>query len=286
MIRLKSILPQKLLIFILLFSIPHVIQAHNTDTIKKEDTVQVRGLDNLNLKLNFNYNFDLSGIGITNNTAYEKENSKRLDMSKIIIAIIILSLGLVLYLYKVKNGAQDKAEQQHELALVENKRAFLWREKGFSSAIGDSISTIKINQAYVDTIAEDEKAALAYVLTFVENGCEWNDGTISIDDDKLICKGLSSLGFEYQGSSEHISFLKSWFANDSLALVQIANYPRFFPGTTIYTTIKNIEIERNENKIHVYATKVSHNSRAQKEVVKEEEYLFLSEGNSLKLLKQ
>lgn len=186
---------------------------------------------------------------------------------------------------------EDKAiakESLKKVELVEQdvyKKDFLWREKVLSKETGDSISQIIINKAYSKNIGADEKAAILYVLSFVENGCKWEDGTISMSDDKLLCKGLSSLGFDYQHSPKHISFLKSWFANDTVALKEIDNCPRFFTGTTIRTTIKSIVLKKTGNEITVFATKISHNSRVGKSTEWMDIYVFISERNSLLLVK-
>jgi len=117
----------------------------------------------------------------------------------------------------------------------------------------------------------------------VENGCSLEDGSISMDDDRLICIRLTFLGFDYQCSPEHISFLKSWFANDTIALKEIENCRRFFPGSTIFTTVNFIRLKRRGNKIIIFVTKESHNLRINRSNVWIEEYTFMVKDNTINL---
>lgn len=203
----------------------------------------------------------------------------------VVISIVLLSCNDI-----SNNKTDDKVLEEKRLETVElvkqeiYKKDFLWQEKVLDEETGDSIIQINTNKTYMQNMPDDEKAAIVFVLSFIENGCNWEDGSISMDDDKLICKGLSALGIDYQNSPKHISFLKSWFANDTVALKEIANCPRFFAGTTIRTTIKSIVLERHDNKITVIATKTTHNSRVQKRTESVDVYTFISDENLLSQL--
>ena len=166
---------------------------------------------------------------------------------------------------------------------VSYKKDFLWREAVYSKEVGDSISKITINKDYADTIPKDEKAAITYVLTFIDNACSWQDGNTSIDKDKLICKGLSSLGFDYQCSKKHISFLKTWFVNDTTSLKKIDRCPPFFPGVTISSTISKISLKKTATTLVIYATKSSYNSRTQKTREWTDIYTFISGDKNIAL---
>ncbi len=231
---------------IVVFILPLAINA------QEKDTTHGNGLNNLKINFNFNFNPDLSNIGYIDKDRFEDT----INME-------------VLY----------ESEPKKEVY----KKDFLWIEKVYSEQLGDSISQIIINKSYVQNIADDEKAALTLVLTLVENGCHWEDGTISMDDDKLICIGLTSLGFDYQCSPKHISFLKLWFANDTIALKEIDNCRRFFPGSTIFTTVNFISLKRTGNKIIIFVTKESHNLRIYRSNVWIEEYIFIVKDNTINL---
>ena len=237
------------------------------DDTNRIDTTQGNGLNNLNINFNFNFKPDLSNIGYIDKDRYE--DGKKME---------------VLYESEPKKEivVTDTIIKRH---FFENG-GFLWREKILLKETSDSAYQIITNKAYIQNMPDDEKAAIVFVLSFVENGCYWEDGSISMDDDKLICEGLSSLGFKYQHSPEQISFLKSWFVNDSESLKKIDACPRSFPGTTIFTTINAIRLVKNGDKIEVFATKETYNYRAQKSTKWTDVYTFLSFNNSIVLQKE
>ena len=102
------------------------------------------------------------------------------------------------------------------------------------------------------------------MLTFINNGCNWENGEENIKKNNLICKGLSALELGYHCSEKHISFLNNWFRNDSISLKKIIQCPKSFPIRTISTSIKSLTLERKKDKIIITASIIGTNTRLQK----------------------
>lgn len=90
---------------------------------------------------------------------------------------------------------------------------FLWRVNQYDEELKDSFSTIVVNKDFCKTISDPEKAALAYVATYIGSECQW-DGEANDDRSNLSCKILSALDLGYQCSEMHLGFLKKWFRED------------------------------------------------------------------------
>jgi len=127
-------------------------------------------------------------------------------------------------------------------ALADTNVKALWRETQYDSVLKANVSSIILNENYLKNISQPEKAALAYVATFIGNDCEW-DGEVNADRSNLKCKILSSLDLGYQCSDRHIGFLRKWFAKDSTALEALKPC-RTMPNTaTIQSTFDEIVIK-------------------------------------------
>jgi len=72
---------------------------------------------------------------------------------------------------------------------------------------------IQLNEDYIKTVTNQQRAALGYIAAFVGNECEW-DGAKNADESNLKCKLNYALGFGYQCSDQQLSFLKKWFRKD------------------------------------------------------------------------
>ena len=77
-----------------------------------------------------------------------------------------------------------------------------------------------LNQDYIKTMTDPEKAALGYVATFVGNDCWW-DGEANEEKSNLDCKIITTLGLGYQCSNEHLGFLRKWFVERQTVTVGI-----------------------------------------------------------------
>lgn len=203
---------------------------------------------------------------------------------KTLLTLVIILLG-VSSCTDTANKTSDKDNVSDKKVVIHEsyKKVFLTSEQIFSQEMNDTISQLTINNTYAVNIPEDEKAAIAYILTFIDNGCNWENNQVNAERNNLLCKGLSALGLSYQCSEKHISFLTKWFSADPVSLIKIEDCPHTFPGVTIHTSIKNIKLERTENQIIVIATKKGYNSRRQESFTWLEKYEFRSNGKSLVL---
>ena len=124
---------------------------------------------------------------------------------------------------------------------------FLWRGEKFDEEINQEVNSIFINEAFVNSISDQEKAAVAFVATFVGNECSW-DGGVNKDRSNLKCKILNVLDLGYQCSDSHLGFLRRWFANDEKALKDLAICGTMPDGATVQTTFDEIDIITNDDQ--------------------------------------
>ncbi len=129
-------------------------------------------------------------------------------------------------------------------ALTDKKVKVLWRENQYNEALETEVNTIILNENYIKNISEPEKAALAYVATFIGNECEW-DGNVNDDRSNLKCKILTSLNLGYQCSDTHKFFLRIWFKRDAKSLKNLEICRGRHSGATIQTTFDEISIITN-----------------------------------------
>lgn len=127
---------------------------------------------------------------------------------------------------------------------------FLWRENKYDSNLKAEVNSIVLNEDYIKTISEPEKAALALVATFVGNECEW-DGAVKEDRSNLKCKILWALDLGYQCSSKHKDFLRQWFKGEPKILEELENCPTIPDGATVQSTFDEINLEVKGNQIIV-----------------------------------
>lgn len=140
--------------------------------------------------------------------------------------------------------------------LKRTKTKVLWRENQYDPSIEDEFSILILEETYIKNMTDPEKAALAYVGSFIGNECEW-DGGANENRSNLMCKIPESLGFGYQCSDLHLDFLRKWFSKDSVALKNIERCPTIPNSATIQSTFDEIIIhtDREVNTIKV-ASKV------------------------------
>lgn len=155
---------------------------------------------------------------------------------------------------------------------IENKKVkFLWLETN------DGIDKITLNKSYIKDISEPEKAALAYIATFIGNECEW-DGKAT---DNLKCKILWDLKLRYQCSFEHLDFLKFWFRNNNEVLEKLKRCPKKPEGATISTGFETINIEVINNTIIVFFKAFGYNIRLGEHWNWTEKHIFKFTKNEL-----
>lgn len=177
------------------------------------------------------------------------------------------------------------AKRVKQLELDDKKVKFLWREDKYDPDLDTEINTIVLNQEYINTISEPEKAALAYVSYAIGNECEW-DGKPNENRSNLICKIPWALGLRYQCSLEQLDFLKFWFRNNEEILTELKKCPTKPDGATVQTTFDTIELEISNNVITIFFKASRMNLRAQEKWQWTEKHLFEFKKNELLLLKK
>lgn len=171
------------------------------------------------------------------------------------------------------------------LTLTDKNISFLSGTKKYDATIKDSLNTMVINEAYCKTITDPEKAALAYVATFVGNECSW-DGQATPERSNLKCKILSALDLGYQCSHTHLDFLKYWFRKDNTVLQELQNCPTTPDGATIQDSFKNINITTKGNTINITYTVEAINIREGKSWSWTETDQFRFDTDHIQLIKK
>ena len=169
--------------------------------------------------------------------------------------------------------------------LTDKKIKFLWRETRYVEEWKTDINTIELNQKYIKTMTEPEKAALAYIATFIGNECEW-DGKANENRSNLRCKILWALDLGYQCSYEHLSFLRLWFRNNKDILNELENCPTTPDGATVQNTFDEINLEIEGDMITVFFKANGINMREEKTWSWTEKHFFEFKKNELILLKK
>ena len=143
-------------------------------------------------------------------------------------------------------------EAEKKNIVSEKELNFLWSEVVYDADLQDSMSRLMINEAFLDTISEEEKAAIGFVATFVGNECDW-DGAYKEDRSNLVCTILDALDLGYQCSDTHLGFLREWFANDtaSLNLLSSESCPTLPGGSTNFSEIESMHLFVKNNIITI-----------------------------------
>jgi len=140
------------------------------------------------------------------------------------------------------DSTQIDSTSTDQIKLEDKNIKFLWRENKYNDDLKMDINTIVLNEDYIKTISEPEKAVLALVATFVGNECEWA-GKANENRSNLKCKILWALNLGYQCSSTHLDFLRKWFRGNKEIIEELANCPTTPDGATIQDTFDEINIE-------------------------------------------
>lgn len=177
------------------------------------------------------------------------------------------------------------SKRTESLKLTDKKVKFLWRETRYIEEWETDVNIIELNQEYINTISEPEKAVLAYIATFIGNECEW-DGKANENRSNLICKILWALNLGYQCSYTHLDFLRFWFRNNKGILKELENCPTTPDGATIQDTFDEIDIEVKENKINVFFKASGINMREGKSWSWTEKHSYEFKKNEIILLKK
>lgn len=151
---------------------------------------------------------------------------------------------------KVQSKPDVITEESDGTQLADTTITFLWRDMKYDSSLYDSFNSIFINQDYLNSMSNAEKAALGYVATFIGNECWW-DGDANHDRSNLDCKVISALGLGYQCSEEHLGFLRKWFSTDKRVLSELEkdNCPTTPYTSTIQNSFDEIIVKTKGNLI-------------------------------------
>lgn len=172
------------------------------------------------------------------------------------------------------------AKRLKPLLLANKKVKFLWREDKYDEELKTDINSIVLNQEYIATISDSEKAVLAYIATFIGNECEW-DGKPNENRSNLKCKIPWALGLNYQCSSEHLDFLKFWFRNNEDILAELEKCPKKPSGATVQNTFDEINLEVANNTIMVFFKASGYNLRENEHWKWTEKHVFKFKENEL-----
>ena len=134
--------------------------------------------------------------------------------------------------------------------LTDKKVKFLWRENKYNEEVKADVSSIVLNEDYIKSISDPERAVLGLIATFVGNECAW-DGEAKEDRSNLKCKVLWALDLGYQCSSKQMDFLRQWFRGEPKILEELKNCPTTPDGATIQDTFDEINLEVKGNQILV-----------------------------------
>lgn len=165
--------------------------------------------------------------------------------------------------------------------------SFMWRGPKYDEELGDTFSSILLNEDYLANISEQERAAIGYVATFIGNECWW-DGEANENYSNLDCTIISALGLGYQCSDKHLGFLRKWFETDSLVLTELeeSNCPTIPYTATSQNTFNEITITTKGNSIHIYFEAGGVNLRAQESWEWSETVHFTCDADHVELIKK
>jgi hypothetical protein len=151
----------------------------------------------------------------------------------------------------IVNSGDEEVVNMKEVAINAKKIAsgnkpitFLSRKTVYDEGIKAEVSSMVINQSFLQNITPPEKAALAFVAYDIGNECEGgydSDGNGRV----LWCRIVSALDLGHQCSDKQLNFLREWFAKDTVALKKLESCPTMPNTATIQTTFDEILIQKN-----------------------------------------
>ncbi|WP_200978998.1 hypothetical protein [Echinicola sp. 20G] len=203
------------------------------------------------------------------------------------IIYIITVLTLVISCGQMTTDTKTIEVEPTKLNLPDTTINFMWRDMKYDSTLNDTFSSIFLNNNYINTMTNLEKAAIGYVSTFIGNECWW-DGAANDDRNNLDCKIITALGLGYQCSESHLGYLKRWFSTDKKVLLELkeSNCPTVPYTSTIQNTFNKIVISTKENSISVYYEASKVNLREQESWDWSETVYFSATTENLKLIKK
>jgi hypothetical protein len=173
----------------------------------------------------------------------------------------------------------------NSVTLSDKTVLFLWREHTKNPAVEEAYDSIIVNESFIKTITEPQRAAIAYVATYIGNECDW-DGAYKDDRSNLKCKILTALNLGYQCSDQHLGYLRKMFKNDPKVLEEFTNEncPTIPNTATIQDTFDEIILQVKGDSIIVKYKASGVNLRDGDQWSWTEKNFFLLDGDHLKLV--
>jgi len=184
--------------------------------------------------------------------------------------------------------ASAQAEPADKSLSPSNKTVtYLWREPRYDETLDETVNALVIDEAFNKTISEPERAAIAYVATFIGNECAW-DGEYKEDRSNLSCKIITALNLGYQCSNEHLGYLRQMFRNDPKVLQELAseNCPTTPDGATVQDTFDEITLSVKGNELSVFFKASGINTRSGEQWSWTETNYFRFDKDRIELVKK
>lgn len=168
---------------------------------------------------------------------------------------------------------EESSSKEPEVANVttnENWANFLWRENIYDEELQSEVSSIVLDQDLLEELTAGEKAAIAYIATYIGNECQYKNN----DQEGLDCKLITALGLGYQCSEKHLSFLRNAFQGEEEVLKKLENCPEIPFTASSQSTFDELKIKRGNDQLIVFVKAGHVNMRLQSSTEWEETYTF------------
>ncbi|SNR72064.1 hypothetical protein [Flavobacterium sp. ov086] len=172
-------------------------------------------------------------------------------------------------LQTVKKEAEAKTDQNNFVEI-------LWLDKK---------GVLQINEDYIKTITNAQRAALGYITTNIGNDCYW-DGEKKADESNLKCKFLSALNLGYQCSETHLSFLRQWFKKDPEVLKNLETCTKTASSDKIQDRFVGLRMSTTNNTIKIVYGAMGMDTETQKRWRWIEESIYSFTEKEIKQIKR
>jgi len=149
----------------------------------------------------------------------------------------------------------------------------------------DKKGVLQINEDYIKTITNAQRAALGYITTNIGNDCYW-DGEKKADESNLKCKFLSALNLGYQCSETHLSFLRQWFKKDPEVLKNLETCTKTASSDKIQDRFVGLRMSTTNNTIKIVYGAMGMDTETQKRWRWIEESIYSFTEKEIKQIKR
>lgn len=161
---------------------------------------------------------------------------------RFLFLLIFLSQSIPFFSQTLNNQETTSINNENQSNTIQNTYIkILWT---------DNNNTIQLNEDYIKTLTNQQRAALGYIVTFIGSECYW-DGDKKNDESNLKCKLLIALNLGYQCSETHMSFLKEWFKEDKKILEDIQDCEKKESSAKIRDQLIELKMATNQNTIKI-----------------------------------